>query len=76
MKCGCKIIDGYEKQGSVGVIESKISYCPLHEAAPGMLEALFELINAADYVLEKGGDILTSASWHKARAAISQAERS
>jgi len=46
----------------------------LCKAAPEMLEALRELVTAADYVLDHGGDILTSASWYKARAVLAKAK--
>ena len=42
------------------------------ETFPEMLEALRELVTAAEYVLDHGGDMLTSASWYKARAVLAK----
>lgn len=59
--CGCKIeavmLD--EKDGMVGgcITGKKISYCPLHAAAPELLEALKQISKLVDFPVTKGTNV-------------------
>jgi len=62
--CGCVIVSGVE-----GFEEDHIEYCPLHAAAPAMLEALKDALAIA--AIEKH----PWRPWHdKARDAVTKAE--
>ena len=78
MKCGCRIISQVIPDHQTATYKSveEISYCPLHAAAPAMLEALKAILR--DHIeMERleGCVCLKHETEQKADAAISQAER-
>lgn len=69
--CGCKIVHGEIIPTSAGRYKREISieYCPLHAAAPKMLEELKDILE-----LESAGFALRSAERNSIQAVIAAAE--
>lgn len=69
---GARVVIGLIKGGFGHEVQEANAH--LIAAAPELLAALYELINARDYTLEHGGDILTSCSWAKAESAVAKVQ--
>jgi hypothetical protein len=59
MKCYCQVI--------IGAMKDKVEFCPMHKAAPDMLEACL-------WALQNGAMLLDKGTLDKLRNAINKAE--
>ena len=60
-KCSCDVL--YTQWDSENCF--RIAFCPLHEAAPDLLEALKDMVSGWRYIRQQHGD-LPGVGWNRA----------